>query len=113
MEKREKRESVSLEGLQDELARGKIYECSLRDKDLIVDGVQAGEDIFIDPRPSIIDTLLHELIHRRHPRLGERAVRRATGKLMGAMTEADRIRWWKAYRKVVKKRRPMDCGEEG
>ena len=104
-------EKPNLDGLMDEMARGKVYECSLRDPKWHLDGLQAGADIFIDPRPSILDTLIHELIHRRHPRLGERTVRRITHKLVSSMDEATMLKWWRAYNRIKKKIKPVEAEE--
>lgn len=93
-----------LDGLGDELRRGRVYECSLRDPRWHLDGLRQGEDIFIDPRPAVIETVLHELLHRRHPRWGERTVTRTARRLLGAMSEAQKAAWWKAYRRIKRTR---------
>jgi hypothetical protein len=98
----------TLDDLIDELHRGPVVECSLRDPRFHLDGLQLGSCVYIDPRPAILETLIHELIHRRHPRLGERAVTRHARKLLGSMDEATKIRWWKLYSKVKRKGRPVD-----
>ena len=97
-----------LDGLWDELHRGRVLEASLRDPRWHLDGLQDGETIYIDPRSSILETLTHELIHRRHPRLGERIVTRAARRLVAGMTEAEKTRWWKAYCRIRRKGRPVD-----
>ena len=101
-------EKPNLEGLWDELHRGRVFECRLRDPKWHLDGLQSGQDVYIDPRPSILDSLIHELIHRRHPRLGERTVRRMTSKLISGMSEADMLKWWKAYGRIKKKSRTVE-----
>ena len=42
-----------LDELEDEARRGRIYECSLKDPRFHLDGLQDGEDIYIDPRPAV------------------------------------------------------------
>lgn len=101
----------TLDDLRDELNRGRVYECSLRDERWVIDGLTDGDSIWIDPRPGILDTLVHELIHRRKPRWGETSVRRHTAKLIASMDEATMKRWWRAYRRTVKKRRPVELEE--
>lgn len=96
-----------LDDLWDELGRGRIYECSIRDSRFQVDGLQDGEQIYIDPRPAILETVLHELLHRRKPRLGERAVERQARKLALSMDEHAKTKWWRAYRRIKRQRRPM------
>lgn len=97
-----------LEGLWDELHRGRIYEVSLRDARFHLDGLQLGECVYIDPRPAILETLCHELLHRRHPRLTERTVTRRARRLMACMDELTKNKWMTAYNRVKRKGRPMD-----
>lgn len=100
-----------LDDLLDESNRGKVYECSLRDKRWHLDGLQSGDAIYIDPRPAILETFLHELLHRRKPRWGERAVTRQARRLVGRMDEATKAKWWARYCRVRRKRRPVEVGE--
>lgn len=97
--------------LEDELRRGRVYECSLRDETRQLDGLQDGENIYIDPRPAILETLLHELLHRRRPRLGERTVTITARNLAVNMDEPTKARWWKAYSRVKRRRRPLEVNE--
>jgi len=101
-----------LDDLMDELNRGRVYECSLRDEKWQLDGLQMGEDVFIDPKTSILETLVHELIHRRHPRMREMAVTREARRLLGKMDEGTKRRWWAAYKRIRKIRRPVDVNLE-
>jgi hypothetical protein len=100
-----------LDDLMDELRRGKVYECSLRSQGWQLDGLQDGENVYIDPRPAILETLLHELLHRRRPRLGERAVTVTARNLAVRMDEQTKSRWWKAYSRVKRRRRPLEVNE--
>ncbi len=102
----------NLEDLWDEMSRGHIYECSLRDPVWHLDGLQTEGKVYIDPRTSILETLIHELMHRRHPRMREMAVTREARLLLGKMDEATKRKWWNAYRKVRKVRRPVDVDLE-
>ena len=101
----------TLDDLWDELGRGKVWECSLRDKRFQLDGLQCGEDIYIDPRPAVLETLVHELMHRRHPRLSERTVTHRARNLVVRMDEATKRKWWRAYSRVKRKGRPVDLRE--
>lgn len=96
-----------LDDLWDELQRGKVYECSLRDPRWHLDGFKDGECVYIDPRPAVLETLLHELTHRRHPRWGERRVTTEARRMVGRMTEQDKARWWRAYQRIKRKGRPV------
>lgn len=104
------RTSVSLDDLFDEMQRGRIWECSLRDPDekFQLDGLQVGENIYVDPRPAILETLLHELLHRSKPRLKERTVTTMARNLVISMDDATKVLWWKRYNRIKKKGRPVD-----
>lgn len=101
-----------LDGLWDELRRGDIYECSLKDVEFHLDGLQSGQRVYIDPRPSILETLLHELIHRRHPRLGERTVERRARQLLSSMSDQTKARWWSAYQRTKRRCRAVQTSED-
>jgi hypothetical protein len=102
---------AELDGLWDELHRGRVYECSLRDPEWHLDGLQCGADVFIDPRSAVLEIVLHELTHRRHPRMGERTVHRAARRLIAQMDEATKAKWWRAYSRVKRKGRPVEVSE--
>ena len=96
-----------LDDLWDELHRGKVYECSLYSPKAHFDGLMEGGVIYIDPRSALLETLLHELLHRLKPRWGERRVRHTAVQLMGTMKdETSKRRWWAAYQRI-KRRRSM------
>lgn len=99
---------AELDDLWDELGRGRIYECSLRDPVWHLDGLQCDGAVYIDPRTSILETLIHELLHRRHPRMRETAVTREARRLLGKMDEQTKRKWWTAYKRVKKPRKPVD-----
>ena len=98
--------------LELELQRGRCYEASLRSETLVVQGLQEGEDIFVDPRPAIVEVVLHELIHRRYPRLTEQTVERLAKRLVGHLDEIGKWKWYKNYTRVKKKRKPVDVTDD-
>lgn len=100
--------AVDLDDLWDELNRGKVYESSLRSSSWVMDGLQSGDSVYIDPRPAILETLVHELLHRRKPRLGERTVTALAKKFVSSMDEAAKNKWWKAYQRIKRKHPPVD-----
>lgn len=102
----------SLDGLYEELQRGRIYECSLRNEGRAqFYGLSEGQDIFIDPRPAVLEFLVHELLHRRHPSLSERAVTLRARRLVVRMDEPTKAKWWRAYNRIKRKARPVEIGE--
>jgi hypothetical protein len=61
--------------------------------------------VYINPTPSIIDTVLHELIHRTHPKMSERAVANKAYAIMRRMGAAEMRQWVRQYKAVARKRR--------
>src|SRR3990167_7341514 len=100
--------TACLDDLWDELQRGRIYECSLRDPKWHLDGLREGEHVYIAPRLSILETVLHELLHRRKPRWGERRVDREAKRLLGTMDQQQLARWWRAYQRIKRKGCPVE-----
>jgi len=96
--------------LMDELQRGRVFECALRNQQWHLDGLhdRDRDSIYIDPRSAVLLTLLHELLHRRFPRLGERAVTTRSRQLFASMTEPTKVQWWRAYKRTVRKTGPVD-----
>ena len=96
-----------LADLADELSKGGIIEAPLKSSDEHIEGwcVHATKQIFIDPRVSIVETLLHELIHRRWPNLTEASVRGIERHLMANLTTDDVSRWYRLYNKAKRTRR--------
>lgn len=104
--------SATLDDLWDELSRGRVYQCSLRSDGWQHDGLIDGENIYIDPRPAILEVLIHELLHRRKPRLCERTVARTAHLLAVRMDEATKRKWWRAYQRTVRKSVPVDVEDD-
>lgn len=97
-----------LEDLWNNLQEGHVYECPLRSEVWQIDGLQEGRNVFIDPRPAILETLLHELLHRLKPRWGEKKVSKRARIMMLQMDETAKRQWWLAYRRIRKTRRPVE-----
>jgi len=101
-------ENPLLEDLWHDLQRGQVYECNLRSEVWQMDGLQEGDRIYLDPRPAIIETLLHELLHRVKPRWSEKRVEKRARILMLQMDETAKRQWWLAYRRIKKLCRPIE-----
>ena len=100
-----------LSDLYDELERGKVYECSLRDPRWHLDGLREGDSIYIDPRPAILEAVLHELLHRLKPSWGERRVTSEARRLLARMKDGDMATWWRAYQRIKRKCAPVEIDE--
>lgn len=61
--------------------------------------------ITVNPSVSVVDTLIHELIHRRYPRWSEIRVRRETWRIMRQLSPEDVSAWYKKYKRLARKRR--------
>lgn len=98
--------------LADELTKGRIYEATL----ITDDGAHlmglcdhGNGAITIDPKVAIVSTLLHELIHRRHPDWTEKRVVKAEIRALRQLSQKDIQTWYQRYRRAVRKRRPVDA----
>lgn len=99
-----------LRELERELKRGGIFDARLVAEGEHVDGVcQPRGQIIVDPAPSVVDTLLHELLHRRYPKWGEKRVSLTANRLVAQMDHATVRRWYRKYQKAARKRsRPVE-----
>jgi len=102
---------AALDDLWNELHKGKVYEVSLRADKEQVYGLQEGDSIYIDPRPAVLEYVVHELLHRRFPTYSERTVTRRARALVVKMDEPTKARWWKAYQRIKRKGRPVEADE--
>jgi hypothetical protein len=97
-----------LEELREEFTRGRIIEARLDDPVLHLDGLKDGESVIVDPAPSIVETLLHELLHRRYPSWCERRVDSEAKRALQGMTQAQLTGWYKRYQRAKRvARRPV------
>lgn len=103
-----------LEEITAEFGNGKIYEATLiTDDGAHLMGLCNHENgaITIDPKVAIVSTLLHELIHRKHPHWSERRVLRAEIRALKQLSQKDIQIWYQRYRRAVRKRRPVDAAD--
>ena len=92
-----------------EFSKGRIYEATLVDPTHHLEGLcdHQSQAVVINPQVSVVDSLIHELLHRRYPDWSEARVRRETKRLMGRLSSHDVAVWYRRYRRAVKKRRPV------
>ena len=98
-----------LDEVMEEMSKGRIYEATLIDPTHHLEGLcdPNTQSITINPKVSIVDSLIHELLHRRYPTWSEGRVVRETRRLMGRLSHHDVAVWYQRYRRAVKKRRPV------
>jgi hypothetical protein len=102
-----------LNELEREFKRGFIVEAHILSWGEHVEGIcyYPTGMIVVDPAPNVVDTLLHELLHRRYPRWGEKRVRQTANRLVRQMDPATVRRWYRRYQKAARKAKPIALGE--
>jgi hypothetical protein len=105
---------ATIEEVRDEFARGNITETELRHETQILDGLceYNSQRVFVNPMTAIVETLVHELIHRRWPRWGERRVHAEARRLVCRMTDAERAKWYRDYQAQKRPRKTPKRVEE-
>jgi hypothetical protein len=88
-----------LKELRDELKKGDIVEAPLRGKGWHIDGLCHDGTVYVDPAPTITEILLHELLHRRYPRWGEKRVNKTAGRLLRSMNSRKAAWWARQYQR--------------
>lgn len=96
-----------MEELADEFAKGKVFQAEIHSEGEVIEGLYEPSSgaVYVDPVPNVVDTLLHELLHRRYPRWGERRVSDTAHRLVTAMSDEERRVWYRRYKKAAKARR--------
>lgn len=96
--------------LRDEFSKGKIVLAHIESESEVIDGLcETGSGlVIVDEVPNTVETLLHELLHRRYPRWGEKRVSLTATRLMHAMDHAERRAWYRALKRAATRlRAPM------
>jgi hypothetical protein len=94
-----------LDELSAEMRRGNVSEAELLDPFYHLDGFcdYGTRRVYVNPRPSVVETLLHELTHRRWPAWSERRVYRESRRVLATMSHADVAKWYRAYQAAVRR----------
>lgn len=95
--------------MREEFASGRIYQAEISSDGELVEGLYepSSGSIYVDEAPNLVDTLIHELLHRRYPRWGEARVSRTAHNLVSAMSDEERRGWYRAFKRRAKKCRPV------
>jgi hypothetical protein len=88
-----------------ELGAGRIREGYVSDPHQFIDGYIEGQDIWINPAPAVVQTLIHEILHRLYPNWTERYVAGQTTRLMRRMSDQEVQDLYEEYQKRVKRSR--------
>lgn len=106
MRKRTAADMVLLGRVWAELGSGKITEAFLpSDPDHFVEGYISGNHITVNPAPSVVDSAIHEILHRLHPSWSESYVRRTTSLIMRRMTDEEVAAFYAEFQKRARKRK--------
>lgn len=84
-----------LKALKAEFRKGGIHEARIKSKGWHLDGLCDLDKgaVYVDPAPAVVETLLHEVLHRTFPRWGERRVDTTARRLLRSMNSRQ-VRWW-------------------
>ena len=82
-----------------ELRSGRIIEAPLVSQREHVAGACADTNIYVNPATAVVWVLVHEMLHRKHPRWGEKRVERETDRALAHMHSSDLKRWHRAYQR--------------
>jgi hypothetical protein len=88
-----------------EIGRGKITEGFIHDKGYFTHGETDGKHIWINPAVAVVDTVIHEALHRLEPGWHEHYVRRTTTFLLRRMSEAQIQQLYETYQQIAKRKR--------
>jgi hypothetical protein len=99
--------SVLLAAIAEEFQKGQIFEAPIVGSKEHIEGLCNFEsgDVTVNPAPSVVDTLIHELLHRSYPRWSEDRIRRETWRVMKQLSPADVQVWYRKYKRRAKRKR--------
>ena len=95
-----------VESITDELRKGLIFEAQIVGSNEHVEGLCRWDtqEIMVNPSVSVVDTLVHELLHRRFPKWSEDRVRAETWRVIRRMTTKDMADWYRKYKRLAKRK---------
>jgi hypothetical protein len=94
---------ILLAAISTEMAKGDVYEAEIQAKGFHCLGAMTVEDqrVYVDPAPLVVEILFHELLHRRYPRWGEKRVIKTAAGLLATLTDAEKQRWYRRYKRTA------------
>jgi hypothetical protein len=98
---------ATLAEIREELEKGRITESDIRDNGVHWDGWChfGSKRIVVNPRPVVVHILIHELVHRRFPKWGERRVAAEADRLLFNMSGKDIAAFYRKYQALARKRK--------
>jgi hypothetical protein len=106
MAKRNTRREPLMVRVWAELGAGRIREGWISDPGAFVAGqCEATGHITINPMIDVVDTLLHEILHRLYPAWSEAYVKRTTTYLLRRMTDGEIQTFYAEYERRVRRKK--------
>ena len=104
----------TLEDMRDELEKGRIAETDLRSKDYHIAGYcdWTKQQVHVNPRPLVVEALLHELLHRRFPKWTEARVMKESKALLCKMSEEQIATFYRRYKLLARRHRKPKSVDE-
>jgi hypothetical protein len=95
-----------VEEISTELRKGLIFEAQILGSKEHVEGLCRWDtqEITVNPSVSVVDTLIHELLHRRFPKWSEDRVRLETWRVIRQMTPKEIAAWYRKYKRLAKRK---------
>jgi hypothetical protein len=95
-----------VEEISTELRKGLIFEAQILGSKEHVEGLCRWDtqEITVNPSVSVVDTLIHELLHRRFPKWSEDRVRCETWRVIRQMTPKEIAAWYRKYKRLAKRK---------
>lgn len=95
-----------------EIGAGRIREAMVEDPKGMVAGYCQGGRVTVNPVFDVVDTLIHELLHRLRPEWKERSVLARTRQLMHALSDKEIARIYELYQRIKTTRKKPIAWED-
>lgn len=96
-----------------ELGAGRLTEGYVHAKQEFVHGYIEDGVITVNPAPAVVDTCIHEILHRLFPEWSESYVTNRTTYLLRRMTDAEIQTFYEEFKRRARKRKkPVQAGED-
>lgn len=102
-----------LRAARSEFRKGRIVEVELRSEGEVLEGCEEHGWVYIDPAAAIVETLIHELLHRRYPKWTEREVSDRAYAVTTLMPPEERRAWYVEYKRAaVRRTTPLELDDD-
>jgi hypothetical protein len=82
----------------------RIYECVLQSEgDAWIEGAAHEGEVWVNPAPSVLEIVFHEILHRLYPSWSERTVISRSRKILRGLSDAEVERLYGVYLRVARR----------